>query len=53
MTLSGEQLSFRAGAGIVADSQPEAEYEETLAKAEGFRAALRYDSPKPLSESLR
>ena len=31
---------FNVGAGIVADSQPEAEYEETLAKARGFFAAL-------------
>jgi para-aminobenzoate synthetase component 1 len=31
---------FNVGAGIVADSNPEAEYEETLAKAEGFLAAL-------------
>ena len=31
---------FHAGAGIVADSQPEAEYEETLAKAAGFLAVL-------------
>ncbi len=31
---------FHAGAGIVADSNPEAEYEETLAKARGFFAAL-------------
>lgn len=31
---------FPVGAGIVADSNPEAEYDETLAKAEGFRAAL-------------
>jgi len=31
---------FNVGAGIVADSQPEAEYEETLAKAAGFLAAL-------------
>jgi para-aminobenzoate synthetase component 1 len=28
------------GAGIVADSDPAAEYEETLAKAAGFLAAL-------------
>src|SRR5439155_19713019 len=35
---------FHAGAGIVADSQPEAEYEETLAKAAGFLAALRRGS---------
>ena len=32
---------FHAGAGIVADSQPEAEYDETLAKAAGFFAALK------------
>jgi anthranilate/para-aminobenzoate synthase component I len=31
---------FNVGAGIVADSAPEAEYEETLAKAGGFFAAL-------------
>src|SRR5439155_18255215 len=35
---------YHAGAGIVADSQPEAEYEETLAKAAGFLAALRRGS---------
>jgi aminodeoxychorismate synthase component I len=32
---------FNVGAGIVADSNPEAEYEETLAKARGFLAALK------------
>ncbi len=32
---------FNVGAGIVADSNPEAEYEETLAKAAGFLAALQ------------
>jgi len=31
---------FHAGAGIVADSVPEAEYDETLAKARGFLTAL-------------
>lgn len=31
---------FHVGAGIVADSMPEAEYEETMAKAAGFRSAL-------------
>ena len=31
---------FNVGAGIVADSHPESEYEETLAKAAGFLAAL-------------
>lgn len=32
---------FHAGAGIVADSHPDAEYEETMAKARGFVEALR------------
>jgi anthranilate/para-aminobenzoate synthase component I len=35
-----EAVYFHAGAGIVADSVPEAEYEETLAKAAGFFAAM-------------
>jgi len=35
-----EKIYFNVGAGIVADSNPEAEYEETLAKAAGFLAAL-------------
>ncbi len=35
---------FNVGAGIVADSHPEAEYEETLAKAAGFLAALNCSS---------
>ena len=34
------KIHFNVGAGIVADSNPEAEYEETLAKARGFFAAL-------------
>jgi para-aminobenzoate synthetase component 1 len=36
---------FHAGAGIVADSSPEAEYEETLAKAAGCQAALHHRPP--------
>jgi len=34
---------FNVGAGIVADSNPDAEYEETLAKAAGFMAALNLE----------
>jgi para-aminobenzoate synthetase component 1 len=34
------KIHFNVGAGIVADSDPAAEYEETLAKAAGFLAAL-------------
>ncbi|HEV3183210.1 MAG TPA: aminodeoxychorismate synthase component I [Steroidobacteraceae bacterium] len=40
MTLRGRALTFRAGAGIVADSDPERELEETRAKARGLLAAL-------------
>jgi len=35
-----EKIHFNVGAGIVADSNPSAEYDETLAKARGFLAAL-------------
>ncbi|MEI6085904.1 MAG: anthranilate synthase component I family protein, partial [Verrucomicrobiota bacterium] len=34
------RLTFHAGAGIVADSEPEAEYAETLTKAQGIFNAL-------------
>lgn len=37
---SGNSLRWRAGAGIVADSQPERELQETRAKARGVAAAL-------------
>jgi anthranilate/para-aminobenzoate synthase component I len=37
-------VHFNVGAGIVADSAPAAEYEETLAKAAGFLAALNLKS---------
>jgi 4-amino-4-deoxychorismate synthase (2-amino-4-deoxychorismate-forming) component I len=38
--LKGKQISFRAGAGIVADSVPERELEETRAKAKGLLDSL-------------
>ena len=40
MSLSASSLDFRAGAGIVADSDPERELEETRAKARGLLRAL-------------
>lgn len=43
---------FNVGAGVVADSNPEAEYEETLAKAAGFMAALNFQS-RPEEVTLR
>jgi anthranilate synthase component 1 len=36
----GDHYSYQAGAGIVADSQPEYEYNEVLAKSEILRRAL-------------
>lgn len=42
----GGRAYFHAGAGIVADSSPEAEYEETLAKSAGFVAALNHQSER-------
>ncbi|HEY3761857.1 MAG TPA: aminodeoxychorismate synthase component I [Verrucomicrobiae bacterium] len=44
------KIHFNVGAGIVADSNPEAEYAETLAKARGFFEALRIES-KAISET--
>jgi para-aminobenzoate synthetase component I len=40
-----QQAFFHAGAGIVADSDPAAEYDETLAKARGFFQALQMPLP--------
>jgi para-aminobenzoate synthetase component I len=37
---AGERLTYQVGAGIVADSDPEKEHEETLHKAAGLRLAL-------------
>ncbi len=40
MVVDGGRISFRAGAGIVADSVPQRELEETRAKARGMLLAL-------------
>jgi anthranilate synthase component I len=40
LTVTGDQVAFRTGAGIVADSRPEAELGETRAKAQGLLRAL-------------
>jgi anthranilate synthase component I len=45
ITAQGSTLSFRAGAGIVADSSPAHELAETRAKAEGLLRALRAGAP--------
>jgi para-aminobenzoate synthetase component 1 len=38
--IEGDRASYQVGGGIVADSDPEAEYEETLAKGRGMELAL-------------
>jgi anthranilate synthase component 1 len=40
LTLTGDRYRYQAGAGVVADSVPEREHEEILAKSEAMRAAL-------------
>ena len=43
--LEGDSLRFRAGAGIVADSDPSRELQETRHKARGLLRALGIDTP--------
>jgi para-aminobenzoate synthetase component 1 len=38
--VEGDRASYQVGGGIVADSDPEAEYEETLAKGRGMQRVL-------------
>ena len=38
--MDGHQVSFRTGAGIVVDSDPDKELDETRAKARGLLRAL-------------
>jgi para-aminobenzoate synthetase component 1 len=45
-------LYFQAGGGIVADSEPEAEYRETLDKARGIIRALAANHDRPTPSSL-
>jgi anthranilate synthase component 1 len=40
MVISGGRIHIQAGAGIVYDSQPEAEHQETLSKARGMQKAV-------------
>ncbi len=45
-----DRTHFHVGAGIVADSVPAAEYDETLAKARGFLVALGLANPAAVCE---
>jgi anthranilate synthase component 1 len=40
LVMQGQTAYIQAGAGIVADSVPRAEYEETLSKAKGLQKAV-------------
>ena len=51
--VTGSALHFAAGGGVTAESDPEAEYQETLLKAEGLRRALeRVVGPVALAPEL-
>lgn len=41
LVIQGEEIFLQAGAGIVADSDPQAEFEETLNKAQGVMKAVQ------------
>jgi len=43
LEVRGQSLTLRAGAGIVADSDPQREIDETRAKARGVLRALSED----------
>jgi para-aminobenzoate synthetase component 1 len=44
----GKKIYFQVGGGIVADSDPESEYEETLHKARGIMAAIGAESKEEI-----
>jgi anthranilate synthase component 1 len=47
MTVMGRRVELRAGAGIVADSDPQRELEETRAKARGLLATFSMSTGEP------
>jgi anthranilate synthase component 1 len=42
LVMQGDRIDLQAGAGIVADSDPAAEYEETVNKARALAVAIHY-----------
>jgi anthranilate synthase component 1 len=48
MLVHDRHFSFRTGAGIVADSNPDSEVSETEDKARGLLKALKSAVPAPL-----
>ncbi len=51
-TVLGDEAHFAVGGGIVADSEPEAEYRETLAKLRGHAEALTGSRVEVASDGL-
>ncbi len=51
--VEGDRASFQVGGGIVADSDPDAEYEETLVKGRGMREVLGKDGGRRAEENRR
>ena len=47
ITVEGEQVHYHVGGGIVADSDPEAEYLETLDKGQGMRQVIEWHGAWP------
>lgn len=47
--IKGDEIYFQVGGGIVADSDPEEEYEETLHKAAGLMQALNWTQKRDTS----
>jgi para-aminobenzoate synthetase component 1 len=50
-TIVGDRLVFSVGGGIVYDSDPEDEYEETLHKGQTLRAVFKRSGEKPATET--
>jgi anthranilate synthase component 1 len=42
LVVHGDRIDIQVGAGIVADSDPEEEYQETLSKARGLLKAIEF-----------
>jgi para-aminobenzoate synthetase component 1 len=47
LLVEGDRVRYQVGGGIVADSDPEAEYEETLDKGRGLRAVIAGEGDLP------
>jgi anthranilate synthase component 1 len=47
LVMQGQTVHIQAGAGIVADSEPEREYQETLNKARALAAAVELAEGRP------